>query len=34
MDNYLPLLEHVPIFSGLSRDEIAALCRAFSCHSA
>ncbi len=34
MENYLPLLEHVPLFSGLTRAEIAALCRAFGCHSA
>ena len=34
MDNYLPLLERMPIFAGLRGEEIAALCRAVRCHSA
>ncbi len=34
MEKYLPLLERTALFEGLARSEIAALCRAFGCHTA
>ena len=34
MENYLPVLERTPLFEGISRPDIAELCRAFHCRAA
>lgn len=34
MEDFLPVLERTALFEGLTRGEIAALCRAFHCRSA
>lgn len=34
MEEFLPVLERTALFEGLTRGEIAALCRAFGCRSA